>query len=289
MKFGTDLDEYIRKGGEYFTYRGVKIPFSMELALRRGIFISGGKGSGKSNLMKIFANYLMNKIVESHRILTKGQEIKVIMRIVDSSQTWLESSIPHYQNIDSIFESRKMENPLDQHMIYNVDNLYPMDQKLFIGQLLGETFDYIVDNPIPYFLYFIIEESQLILPSGSLRALYSQAALRHITVGRNYDLGSSCLTQFPALVSTNVIKQAGLCYMGVTFEENDKRKLRNFVCWKKKKVDDVFPNLDIGEFIFLKTGKGSKAFYIKTPEFIPSKIRWIKSIFIPSIYKWFVS
>lgn len=269
-EYNNYLERNLGKNFEHIKYRGVSIPFSSEAALRRGIFISGNKKSGKTNLMKIFADDLMGKVIKSDRVLTKGQPIKVVVKILDSSQAWLNSSIPYYQVIT--FEEiigQKWENPININMIFELSKLMPMDQKIFIGEFLGDTFEFIVDNPIPHFIFVIVEEAQLILPSGSLRALYSQAALRHITVGRNYDLGSASLTQFAAMVSTNVIKQAGLCYMGLAFEENDIRKLRNFIGWKKDKTRKIFSSLKIGEFVYLKTGRNATALKIKTPEFIP--------------------
>jgi len=263
MSLGTQFDNYI-------TYAGVKIPFDLGLALKRGTFISGGKGSGKTNLMKIFVNEIAGKTFPSHRLITKGEPRKIVVKVVDPSQAWYVSSISHYQVVRRLEDviNGKIENPLAENMLYDTSRLKPYDQKIFIADLLGSTFDYIVENPIPYWLYFILEESQMIFPSGSLRALWAQEGLRAITVGRNYDEGIGSLTQFPATVSTNLIKAVGLNYFGVAWEENDIRKLRRFTKWKRAECDDVFPNLDVGEFVYLRIGKGSKAFKIKTPEFI---------------------
>jgi len=263
-KFGRQFTDYIK-------YRGVKIPFSFELALKRGLFISGGKGSGKTNLMKIFVNEIMGKTFPSNRIVTKGEDRTVVIKVVDPSQAWYGSSLPYYQVVTSIRDivDGKVDNPLGTDMLYDTSRLKPYDQKLFIAELLGSTFDYIVDNIVPIWIYFVLEESQMIFPSGSLRALWAQEGLRAITVGRNYDEGVGSLTQFPATVSTNLVKACGLSYFGVAWEENDIRKLQRYVKWKRPRCDAVFPNLDVGQFVYLRIGKGSRAIQINTPEFKP--------------------
>lgn len=263
MSFGKRYDKFIE-------YHGMKIPFDISLALKRGVFVSGGKGSGKTNLMKIIVDYLMTQTVPSNRIVTKGDSRKVVVKVIDPSQAWYGSSLPYYQVVTyEKFVNREIDIPLHVSMLYDTSRLIPADQKLFIGNLLGATFDYIVDNPIPIWIYFILEESQMIFPSGSLRALWAQEGLRALTVGRNYDETIGSLTQFPATVSTNLIKAVGLSYFGVAWEENDIRKLQRFVKWRRPRCDAVFPKLDVGEFIFLHIGKGAKAFRIKTPEFKP--------------------
>lgn len=275
----------------FINYADVKIPFDISLALTRGVFVSGGKGSGKTNLMKIFVNELMGKTVPSHRLLTKGEPRKVVVHVIDPSQAWLRSPIPYYQTVTlEDVTSGKIEIPLNESMVYDVSRLYVYDQKLFIGELLGSVFELIVNNPIPVWIYFVIEEAQLIFPSGSLRALWAQEGLRAITVGRNYDETVSTLTQYPATVSTNLIKAVGLGYFGISWESNDLRKLQRFVRWKRAKVDETFPSLKVGEFVYLKTGRNACATKITTPEFIPKSEpkEWIprrKQSFFQKVFK----
>ncbi|MCP8313085.1 MAG: ATP-binding protein [archaeon] len=242
----------------------LNFPFDVKKARARGIFISGGKQSGKTNLAKVLADYQMKQPPFEYE--NRFYE-KTIVKVFDPSQSWVqESSIPHYQEVTNIREP--ILNSITGSCIFDISRMYPFDQRIFISEILGADFNFIVNKRIPVWIVYIIEEAQLVVPSLSLRSLFAQETLRTITVGRNYGMTVSLLTQFPAMVDTTTIKACGQGYFGLAWEVNDLNKLRAFVRWDKDKVWDTFPKLEVGEFVYLDIGGvDSYAQVVKTPLF----------------------
>jgi hypothetical protein len=192
----------------------------------------------------------------------------MIVKVVDPSQTWVRNSpVPWYQVVDSWQDLRGIYNDMTQSCVFDISRLYPFEQRLFIAQLVGSDFTYLMNKRNDWWINYLLEESHMVVPSGSLRALYAQETMRTITVGRNYGQSVGLITQFPATVDTNAIKACGQAYFGLAWEENDLRKLRNFTGWKKRKAENIFKNLQTGQFVYLITGRNSSARIINTPEF----------------------
>jgi len=273
------MDELIAKFGVDFIIKNLAFPFYPHDALTRGTFISGGKEAGKTNLAKILT-YLLKK---------KGCVIKV----VDGSRAWLRNTpIKNIVKINSLGSIE--QSPITESVVFDVSSLLPDNQAYFIGTLLERDFNFITSlvcqkcqhslllNQQNYTWYcpkcqteynyawycYWLEEAQLILRSGSLRARASQCALRMVTVGRNFKEAIGLLTQFPALIDTNTIKACGLAYFGRAWEQNDLRKLERLVSWTRSRCEDVFKTLGVGQFVFQKVGEDATRKIIRVPEFI---------------------
>jgi len=103
--------------------------------------------------------------------------------------------------------------------------------------------------PIHWTIY-IVEESQLVLPSGSLRAKYAQATFRMVSVGRNFLERYILLTQRPADVSTKALSRVGQLFIGQHFEMNDINKIAHLLGYEFKECREILSSLQLGEFIY---------------------------------------
>jgi len=242
------------KNIENINFYGDKhFPFSEREARLRGTLVTGMPQSGKTNLVKMLADYLMNK----------GYNIKVL----DPSQAWLESTVPYFVELDDFLDLYTIPTTLDKSVVYDISRLYPDEQKIFIGIIIDADFNLLANmdldfnNPFEWVIY-IIEEAQMVIPSGSLRAKYSQQTFRMVSVGRNFNQRYFLVTQRPADVSVKAISRAGQCYFGQHWEENDIMKISRFLGNisnstptpsrnKFNMTRELLSSLKIGEFVYL--------------------------------------
>lgn len=230
--------------------------FDYEEALKRGCFISAMPQLGKSNLAKILVDYLMKQ--------------GCVVKVFDNSKVWYRSSVPTYQVIDTTHDE-KIYNPLSVSTIFDISRLYPDEFKSFVATVIGDDFHLVSrlppafnDKPLPFSIIYLIEEAQLLMPSGSLRASYAQETFRMVSVGANFNLRYIAITQRPADVSVKMISRTGLRYFGGAWEVNDLRKLRAYTGWKFNETLSRFTSLKVGQFWYQK---GRETRLIKTPLF----------------------
>lgn len=235
-------------------YGNKSFPFSVREAKDRGTVITGMPKSGKTNLAKMLV----------HHMMSLGYNVKVF----DPSQAWLKSSVPYYLVMDSFMEvqDQAVLSPIDKSIVYDISRMYPEEQKLFIGIVIDSDFDLIndrslVDVPHQWIIY-VIEEAQMVIPSGSLRAKYAQQTFRMVSVGRNFNQRYFLLTQRPADISVKALSRSGQSYFGQHWEENDIRKISRLLGdkWsdntptpKSRKfnfVREILSGLKIGEFVY---------------------------------------
>jgi len=249
-----------RSKHEVINYYNVPFPFSTRQAQKRGTAVTGMPESGKTNIAKIQMDYLMEK----------GFNIKVL----DPSQAWLESTIPNYVEVNSFTDLTTVPNPLNKSVVYDISRMFPDEQKIFVGIIIEDDFQKLCEIPNlremskypSYWIIYVIEEAQMVVPSGSLRANYAQQTFRMVSVGRNFLQRYVLLTQRPADISVKALSRAGQIYFGQHWEENDIRKISRLLNIKYKECKPLLQSLQIGEFIYLNPYDKMKV-KIESPEF----------------------
>jgi len=240
-------------------------PFSYREALERGTFISGMPKSGKTNLGKIIATQLLH--------------CGYTVRCFDSSQAWLQSDIPYYVNINSFMDLGKADIPLEQSCVFDVSALLPEEQAVFTGEILDRDFEVARTEGLPNWTIYIIEEAQLVIPSGSLRSKYAQTTFRMVSVGRNFKQRFIMLTQRPADIDVKALSRVGQAYIGQHWEENDIRKLSRLLGYKFEECRRALSSLQLGEFVYFSPYTKVKEI-VKTPAFVQSRtpVEWCSMV-----------
>lgn len=253
----TNTNKRLNGGQDGVTYADWFFPFSEREARSRGTFISGMPRSGKTNLAKILIRHLLY--------------LGYTIRVFDCSQAWLESVVPWFliikpwQNLATI-----PPVPYEQSVVYDTSRLYPQEQALFIGRILDKDWNYSVEHELPAWIIYVVEEAQLVMPSGSLRARYAQATYRMVSTGRNFKQRYMFITQRPADVSTKALSRVGQAYIGQHWEVNDIQKLSYLLGWNFEKTRNNLSGLKIGEFIYLNPYDKIQV-KIKTPLYTDQK------------------
>lgn len=201
--------------------------------LREGAFVSGGRGSGKSNLAYWLAE----------RLITNGVAVKVI----DSSLAFKQnSSVPFYQKIKYKYQSvGDLTN-----CIYDFSRLSCSTMRAFVGCLLEDALNVAIeatDNGQQKPQVWIFDECQNLIPSGALRSTKDteQSISRFITQGRNFSCGYIALSQRLASCDVNLVEISGLKYFGKCEGENNLRKIK---AWLPKDTVKRLRDLSVGQF-----------------------------------------
>ena len=238
-------------------------PFEIDIqeALRSGVFISGGKGTTKTNLAKIIAD----------RMLQLGHTVKAL----DISKAWLKSSIPHFYEVKSLYIP---DIDFYKSIVYDLSRLTPKELKKFIAKFLEKEWNQQIAIPEHRrkWIIYVFEECQMLVPQGSLRSNEAQQTLRVMTSGRNFNIGYVALTQRPALTDASVFELSFQRYFARMDGENDKHKVAQYIGSLAEKLED----LSLGEF-FYDFGRTTK--WIHTEEFKPQTKP--RSLEIPSMPK----
>jgi len=200
--------------------------FDVELGKKRGTFISGNRGSGKSNLGKILVD----------KLLRQGYIVKVF----DNSQTWRNSSVPNLRIVKNNFG----DIDFTKSCVYDLSMLYIKDQRRFIENVIKTEFEHQTQltEKQRHWIFYVFEECEMLVSTHNK----SEEILRLACVGRNFKLSYLALAQRFALVSPSLISLCGQLYIGQAHEENDLKKLRN---WLGNYVNEL-QDLTIGEFLY---------------------------------------
>ena len=232
----------------------------IEEALRSGVFISGGKGTTKSNLAKTIVDKLMQR--------------GIIAKIFDISRSWLKSSVPRVYEIGY---DTQLRIDLYQSAVFDLSRLTPKMAKEFISKQLEGEWNLQISIPEEERkqIVYVFEEVQMLIPQGQLRSEEAQYVLRLMTTGRNFQLGFIAITQRPALCDTSVFELSFQRYFSRMDGENDLKKVSNYIGSKKAKQ---LQNLRLGEFFY---DKGTETKLIRTEVFRsnakPSRIQPMQS------------
>jgi hypothetical protein len=218
--------------------------FDIELGLRHGTFIAGSRGSGKSSLGKTIADMFLKK--------------DYIIRVFDNSQTWRRSNIP---NVVIIKPYSNFEPNYNESYVFDTSLLDIPQQKAFIENIVNREFNHtamLSENERNWRIY-VFEECELLLGTHE----HSKKIMKVCALGRNLRMSYIAIAQRFQLVSTNLISLSGQLYIGSMHEQNDLKKIKN---WLGDRTEDL-KTLEVGEFIRYSNGKLDK---MQTELFTPN-------------------
>jgi len=204
-----------------------------EEAMRTTSFVSGSRGVGKSDVCMRIAEQLQN------------HGITVI--VFDPSCDWVKrSSIEQYFTVKPFSDLPIPETST----IFDISRLTPIQAQQCVEGFSKKLFEFQIDNSIKKF-YVVFEEAQIYFPLSALTSRNAQNTMRLLTVGRNFGVSMCAISQFPALVSKELIKHSGQLWIGCCAEPN------TIAYWKGilgKKAEDL-KTLQNGQFVYFNRNK----------------------------------
>jgi hypothetical protein len=227
------MDQYRSEiEGKNYTENLEDFAFDVELGLKEGTFVSGGRGCGKSSLTKTIVDMFF--------------EHGYVVRIFDNSQSWRRSSIA---NLVIIKPYSNFQPQYNESYVFDISLLSLEQQKRFIENIVDNDFNYTAslnENERNWRIY-VFEEAELLIGTHD----QSKPILKLVASGRNFNLSFVVVAQRFAMISTNLISLCGQLYLGTMHEQNDLKKAHN---WLGKNVKEL-AKLDVGKF--LRYSKGS--------------------------------
>jgi len=169
--------------------------FDVELGLKEGTFVSGGRGCGKSSLTKTIVDMFFKH--------------GYVVRIFDNSQVWRSSSIA---NLAVIKPYSNFEPQYNESYVFDISLLSLEQQKSFIENIVDNDFNYTAslnENERNWRIY-VFEEAELLIGTHD----QSKPILRLVASGRNLSLSYVVVAQRFAMISTNLISLCGQFFLG---------------------------------------------------------------------------
>jgi hypothetical protein len=202
-------------------------------AMRTTSFVSGSRGVGKSDICMRIAEQLQN------------HGITVI--VFDPSCDWVKrSSIEQYFTVKPYSDLPITETSI----IFDISRLTPNEAQRSVERFCKTLFEFQIDNSAKRF-YIVFEEAQIYFPLAALSSRGTQNTMRLLTVGRNLGVSMCAVSQFPALVSKELVKHSGQLFLGYASEPN------TLAYWKGilgKKAEDL-KKLQNGQFVYFNRNK----------------------------------
>lgn len=258
---GYEALDYIEKEARSLGYELVKskethysedlATFPLENILREGCFVTGGRGSGKSNLLKLLVQ----------RLLCEKGEVKV--KIFDPSLTWKSFPLPRIK----VTEDSKINSKWN--CIFDISRLSVLEARDFVSEALKRDLEeaiILTDSGIEHKALVVIEEAQNILPSHSLRTKKYLNLSRFVTQGRNFGLSFVMSTQRLSSVDVNIVELSGVRYW---FKLEGHRNLSKARWWLPKFTVFRLRDLEIGQCY---VQSGSKIKLLRLPLFRAEKV-----------------
>jgi len=224
--------------------------FPLEDILKYACFVAGGRGSGKSNLLKL--------------LVMEAIKRKVEVKVFDPSLAWKTFPLPKIR-----VHAENLEVASQWNIIYDISRLSVLEARNFVMHMLSEDLKEAIAltdiERMPQSLV-IIEESQNIIPSHSLRSMKFSEISRFITQGRNFGLSYVCSTQRLASVDINLIEVSGVRYW---FKLEGHRNLVKARYWLDKFTTWRLRDLPCGTCY---VQQGSRIKLLRTPLFNVEKV-----------------
>jgi len=196
----TKYGEWIHNDSELENFADFQ--FDTKEAMQTTCFIFGSRGIGKSDI--------------AMRIVDKLNNDGVICIVFDPSMDWIQrGSVSQYSTTKPFSDLQIPEHS----MIFDISRLTPNDAQRSVEQFCKTLFDFQVDNSTKRF-YLVFEESQIYFPLSALSSKNTQNTMRVLTVGRNFNISLAAISQFPAIISKELIKHAGQIFIGYASEPN---------------------------------------------------------------------
>jgi len=196
-------------------------------------FISGSRGIGKSDIAMQIVDRLINE--------------NIICIVFDSSMDWLKRSlISQYITVKPYTDL----NVPYQNTIIDMSILTPIEQQRTVEAFCKKLFEHQINNMANKY-YLVFEESQIYFPLSALSSKNTQNTMRLLTVGRNFNISLATISQFPALVSKELIKHAGQIFIGYSTELNTLNYWRGILGTHTEKLKE----LQNGQFVYYHRNK----------------------------------
>lgn len=210
--------------------------FDIKEAMQTTCFISGSRGVGKSDIAMRIAQELQND--------------GIIIITFDPSCDWLKRS-----SIEQYFTVKPFSNlPIPAcSTIFDLSRLTPIEMRQCVEGFSKKLFDCQVDNSEKNF-YLVFEEAQIYFPLSALSSKNTQNTMRLLTVGRNFDVSLAAISQFPALVSKELVKHSQQIWIGCCAEPNTLKYWHGLI----GKYSEKLRQLSNGEFIYYCRNKIGK-------------------------------
>lgn len=224
------------------------LSFPIETIMKEGSITVGGRGCGKSNLVKLIVQQAL-----SHRIQVK---------VFDSSLSWKDYPLPKIRIKRDI-----PENKTDT--IYDLCRLSVIEMRDFVKGMMEEDMKRAIDLTdlgVSTPLLYVLEEVQNLIWSNSLRSLKNQEISRFICQGRNFNLSYIGITQRLSSVDVNLVEISGVKFWMKLEGENNLRKAR---AWLPKYNVWRLRQLEVGHCY---QQVGSNIEYLRVPLFKVEKV-----------------
>jgi len=216
--------------------------FPMDLIMREACFVTGGRGSGKSNLLKLLVSEALRR--------------KVQLKVIDSTLTW--KGFP----LDTI-RVKKPKVLSKWNAIYDTSRLSVLEMRDFAQRMMRldlEEAIRLTDIGYQPRCFYVIEEVQNVIMPNSLRMLKFQEISRFCTQGRNFGLSYVCSTQRLSSTDTTLVEISGVKYWFKLEGDNNLKKAR---AWLDKYEAWNLRNLETGQ-CYIQIGSSAKL--LKLPE-----------------------
>ena len=218
-------EQWIHSGSELETS---EFQFNTKEGMATTTFVNGSRGIGKTDLCMKIADQLMKE--------------GIIVVVFDPSCDWVKrSSIERYFTIKPFSDLPIPETST----IFDISRLTPNDSQRFVERFCKTLFEFQIDNSVKRF-YIIFEEAQIYFPLSALSSKNTQNTMRLLTVGRNFNVSMCAISQFPALISKELVKHAGQLFIGYASEPNTLNYWKGIL---GKKAEDL-KTLQNGQFIY---------------------------------------
>jgi len=168
--------------------------FPVEAIAREGSFVVGGRGCGKTNLLKILVQRMINR--------------KIRVKVLDSCLAWKGYPLPTVR-------VKKLEAFQKWNTIYDLSRLSVLEARELVSKMMARDVQEAIaltDAGVKPKCVYVLEEAQNLIPSNSLRAKRFMEISRFVTQGRNFGLSYVCSTQRLSSVDINLIEISGVRY-----------------------------------------------------------------------------
>jgi hypothetical protein len=205
--------------------------FNVEQSLEKGTTIVGGRGCGKTNTAK--------------QIVKKLQDHGYVIRVYDNSQAWRQSSV---KNLVMVTPNNNFEPVYSESYVFDISLLSIEDQKEFIEtQISNDYYEAVAQSEAERtWRVYVFEEAELTL--GKNR---SPTMLQFCSIGRNFKLSFVAVAQRFQMLNTDLISLSGQLYCGCFHEDNDLKKLKNWLGAETERLK----KLELGQFAYYSDGK----------------------------------
>ena len=221
-----------------------KNQINLQSILKTGLVVIASKGHGKTNTVKTICQRFQNEMPN------------VGLKVVDSALNWaFNSPLDYYQIIElgktiinrknTVFDCSLLKHP--QLVTDFIRKLVFRDLEANVRLKLRQ-YGYI-DKPILY----VIEETQNILGTSSLKRDINAPILKFVSEGRNFgELSYIIITQRPQSISTEALERVEGYLFGRLLGDRNLTKVRRIA---GKNVAKSVKKLKQGEFIYFDGDK----------------------------------